>query len=182
LRIKAIVETALYVNDLQVAETFYGMILGLWVIGREPGGHVFFQVGEASVLLAFLAEATLKGDRLPPHGATGPGHFALGIDAEAFDAWRKLLPSFGALMEGTACPRSGSRTGSEPPRIEDSPELAKAQASVQWPEARSSSSHRGRHGARDFPGRQFDRRNWGQCRPRPAPGGLQRHPPTDPSR
>jgi hypothetical protein len=22
-----------------------------------------------------VAEATLKGDQLPPHGATGPGHF-----------------------------------------------------------------------------------------------------------
>ena len=82
MRIQAIIETAIYVDDLQAAETFYGTVLGLRVMGKEPGRHVFFQVGEASVLLAFLAEATLKGDQLPPHGATGPGHFALGIDAE----------------------------------------------------------------------------------------------------
>src|SRR5262249_49568074 len=54
--------------------------------------------GEASVLLAFLAEATLKGDPLPSHGATGPGHFALGIDAESFDAWRKLLQGHGVTI------------------------------------------------------------------------------------
>src|SRR5258708_3478729 len=89
LRIQAIIETAIYVDDLQAAETFYRTVLGLPVIGKEPGRHVFFQVGEGNVLLAFLAEATLKGDLLPPHGTTGPGHFALGIEAEAFDAWRK---------------------------------------------------------------------------------------------
>jgi catechol 2,3-dioxygenase-like lactoylglutathione lyase family enzyme len=99
LRIKAVIETAIYVDDLQAAETFYQTVLGLPVMGKEPGRHVFFQVGEASVLLAFRAETTLKGDQLPPHGATGPGHFALGIEAESFDAWQKLLQSHGITIE-----------------------------------------------------------------------------------
>jgi catechol 2,3-dioxygenase-like lactoylglutathione lyase family enzyme len=99
LKIKAVVETALYVHDLQAAEIFYRTVLGLPVIGKEPGRHVFFQVGEASVLLAFLADATLKGDQLPPHGATGPGHFALGIEADSIDTWRKLLHSHGVRIE-----------------------------------------------------------------------------------
>lgn len=97
--IKPVVETAIYVDDLQSAETFYGTILGLRVMGKEPGRHVFFQVGQASVLLAFQAEATLKGDQLPPHGATGSGHFALGIEAEAFDAWRKHLQGHSIHIE-----------------------------------------------------------------------------------
>lgn len=99
MEIRAVVETAIYVDDLQAAETFYGTVLGLRVVGKEPGHHVFFRVGEASVLLAFLAEATLKGDQLPPHGASGPGHFALGIDAEVFDAWWKLLQGHGVTIE-----------------------------------------------------------------------------------
>jgi catechol 2,3-dioxygenase-like lactoylglutathione lyase family enzyme len=99
VKIKAVVETAIYVDDLQAAETSYGTVLDLPVIGKEPGRHVFFQAGEASVLLAFRAEATLKGDLLPPHGATGPGHFALGIEAESFDAWRKLLHGHGVTIE-----------------------------------------------------------------------------------
>src|SRR5215467_11898193 len=65
VRIQAVVETAIYVDDLQATETFYGTVLGLRVMGKEPGRHVFFQAGEASVLLAFLAEATLKGDQFP---------------------------------------------------------------------------------------------------------------------
>jgi catechol 2,3-dioxygenase-like lactoylglutathione lyase family enzyme len=99
LKIKAVIETALYVDDLQAAEAFYGTILGLRVMGKEPGRHVFFQVGEANVLLAFLAETTRKGDPLPPHGATGPGHFALGIEAESLDAWRKILEGHGVRIE-----------------------------------------------------------------------------------
>lgn len=99
MKIKAVVETAVYVDDLQAAETFYSTILGLPVVSREPGRHVFFQVGEASVLLVFLAAATLKGGMLPPHGASGPGHFALGIEAEALGAWRRHLQDHGVNIE-----------------------------------------------------------------------------------
>jgi catechol 2,3-dioxygenase-like lactoylglutathione lyase family enzyme len=99
LEIKAVVETVIYVDDLQAAEAFYRTVLGLRVIGKEPGRHVFFQVGEGGVLLAFLAEATRKGAPLPAHGATGPGHFALGIEAQDFDAWRKHLQTHGVAVE-----------------------------------------------------------------------------------
>jgi catechol 2,3-dioxygenase-like lactoylglutathione lyase family enzyme len=99
LKIKSIIETAIYVDDLQATEMFYQTVLGLRVIGKEPGRSVFFQAGEASVLLAFVAEATLKGDHLPPHGATGPGHFALGIDPESLDAWRQHLQGHGIPIE-----------------------------------------------------------------------------------
>ena|SRR5438105_3776788 len=109
LKIQAIIETAIYVDDLQTTEAFYGTVLGLRVIGKEPGRRVFFQVGEASVLLAFLAEATLKGEQLPSHGTSGPGHFAMGIEADAFDEWRKLLHGHGVTVEKeVAWPRGGT--------------------------------------------------------------------------
>jgi catechol 2,3-dioxygenase-like lactoylglutathione lyase family enzyme len=66
LRTQAVIETAAYVDDLRATGTFYRTALGLPVVGEEPGRHVFFQVGEASVLLAFLAEAT------PPSAAGIP--------------------------------------------------------------------------------------------------------------
>src|SRR5690348_11033533 len=99
MNIEAVIETAVYVDDLDAAEDFYTNILGVRLLGRESGRHVFFQVGDASVLLAFLAEATLKGDLLPAHGARGPGHFALGIEADSFDAWRNLLRGHGGAIE-----------------------------------------------------------------------------------
>jgi catechol 2,3-dioxygenase-like lactoylglutathione lyase family enzyme len=46
-----------------------------------------------------LAETTLKGDHLPSPGNSGPGHFALGIEAESFDAWRKFLHGHGVGTE-----------------------------------------------------------------------------------
>jgi catechol 2,3-dioxygenase-like lactoylglutathione lyase family enzyme len=108
LKIKAVTETAIYVDDLDDAEDFYQAILGLRVIAKERGHHVFFQVGEANVLLAFFAEATLKGDPLPAHGATGPGHFALGIEAEALDSWRQQLQDHGITIEKeVGWPRGG---------------------------------------------------------------------------
>ena len=106
--IKAIIETAIYVTNLDEAESFYGTILGLTVIAKEAGRHVFFRVGASSVLLAFIAETTLNGDHLPPHGAKGPSHFALGIDAEALDAWRRKLQESGvAIEQEVEWPRGG---------------------------------------------------------------------------
>ena len=65
MRIQAVIETAIYVDDLDQAEIFYRDVLCLPVLGKESGRHVFFQAGTSSILLAFLAEATLKGDQLP---------------------------------------------------------------------------------------------------------------------
>ena len=96
--IVAIVETAIYVDDLDAAEAFYRDVLGLEVIGKEAGRHVFFRVGDG-VLLAFDPEATLRGDMLPPHGARGPGHFALGVRAENLDEWRRRLEAHGVAVE-----------------------------------------------------------------------------------
>jgi catechol 2,3-dioxygenase-like lactoylglutathione lyase family enzyme len=96
--IVTVVETAIYADDLDRAETFYRDVLGLEVIGKEAGRHVFFRAGDR-VLLVFRPEATLKGDILLAHGATGPGHFALGIRRESLDAWRGRLAEHGVAIE-----------------------------------------------------------------------------------
>ena len=97
--IQAVVETGIYADDLDRAEAFYHEVLGLPVIGREPGRHVFFRVGDASVLLVFNAATTLLGDPLPAHGASGPGHFALGIPAGALGEWRERLRAHQVAIE-----------------------------------------------------------------------------------
>lgn len=103
-----LVETGVYVDDLAAAERFYRDVLGLVVIDREEGRHVFFRVGEADVLLVFDPTATLAGDHLPAHGARGPSHFALGIPAAELDAWRDRLREHGVVIEHeTTWPRGG---------------------------------------------------------------------------
>jgi hypothetical protein len=94
---------------------FMGRSWACRVMGKETGRHVFFQVGEASVLLAFIAETTLKGDHLPSHGAKGPGHFALGIDADAQEGSHKP-PTACAICQKDAN-SSRSRASSGRPRI-----------------------------------------------------------------
>jgi catechol 2,3-dioxygenase-like lactoylglutathione lyase family enzyme len=89
--IECVVETGIYADDLDQAEQFYRDVLGLTLRGKEDGRHVFFQVGDRSMLLVFRSEATLRGDHLPAHGARGPGHFAMGIAAVDLDAWREQL-------------------------------------------------------------------------------------------
>ncbi len=98
-QIESVVETALYADDLDQIERFYADVLGLPVIGREPGRHVFFRVGKGNVLLAFNPQVTLAGGVLPAHEAKGPGHFALGIRAETLDAWRRWLTEKGVPIE-----------------------------------------------------------------------------------
>jgi catechol 2,3-dioxygenase-like lactoylglutathione lyase family enzyme len=108
--IRSIVETSAYVDDLDLAERFYREVLGLAPIGKEAGRHVFFRVGEGDVLLLFLADATISGDHLPAHGARGPGHFALGIDAKALEAWRRRLQEHGVAIEHEATWPHGARS------------------------------------------------------------------------
>ena len=108
MRAREILETCLYARDLAAAEDFYTRVMGLERFARVEGRHVFFRVGAAGVLLVFNADTTLKGGELPPHGATGPGHFALGVKAEALDAWRAHLAERGVVVEKeVAWPRGG---------------------------------------------------------------------------
>ncbi len=50
--LEGILETALYADDLDAAEAFYGSVLGLEKITRAGNRHVFFRCG-SGVLLIF---------------------------------------------------------------------------------------------------------------------------------
>jgi catechol 2,3-dioxygenase-like lactoylglutathione lyase family enzyme len=107
--VEGVVETAVYAADLAAAEAFYAGVLGLPVVGREPGRHVFLRAGAAGMLLVFDPSATARpGGAFPPHGATGPGHFALGVRPETLAVWRRHLTASGVGIETeSAWPRGG---------------------------------------------------------------------------
>jgi catechol 2,3-dioxygenase-like lactoylglutathione lyase family enzyme len=89
-------------------KAFYTRVLGLQRLAEEPTRHVFFHVGPAQVLLIFNPAATQQGEALPPHGALGPGHVALGIPADELDAWRTHLRAEGVDIEAEITwPRGG---------------------------------------------------------------------------
>jgi catechol 2,3-dioxygenase-like lactoylglutathione lyase family enzyme len=106
--IQNIIETGIYVDDLDRAQAFYHDVLGLPVVYREAGRHVFFRVGSSAVLLVFNAEASRHGDCLPAHGASGPSHFAFGVPAGSLPTWRRRLKEHGIAIEKEfAWPRGG---------------------------------------------------------------------------
>lgn len=99
MRLHGVIETCLYVDDLVAAEDFVTRVLGLKPLAREPGRHVFFPVGEASMLLLFDPASTAHGEHFPHHGAHGPGHAALGIAAEDYEPWKARLVAAGVAIE-----------------------------------------------------------------------------------
>jgi len=89
-RITGILETVLYVADLDRAERFYRDVMGLKQIGKESDRHVFFRVG-TGVLLLFYAERTRRSSTLPPHGADGEIHVCFTVAPDEYDAWRRRV-------------------------------------------------------------------------------------------
>lgn len=112
--ITAILETALYAEDLDAAERFYGGLIGLERIARAGTRHVFYRVG-AGVLLIFNP---IETERLPanadlpvpPHGARGPGHVCLAVEGPALGRWRGRLEAAGVAIEADFRWPNGARS------------------------------------------------------------------------
>ncbi|AZN97133.1 glyoxalase/bleomycin resistance/extradiol dioxygenase family protein [Mesorhizobium sp. M9A.F.Ca.ET.002.03.1.2] len=92
----AILESALYVTDLDAAEDFYSGVLGLDLLGKVGGRHLFFRCGDG-VLLIFNAEATKVPPapdarlKVPPHGAVGDGHLCFAASTDEIVRWKAHL-------------------------------------------------------------------------------------------
>lgn len=93
-----ILETVLYVDDLDAAERFYAEVIGLEVYSRAPGRHVFFRAG-AAMLLLFDPQDTreqdlqIAGQTIPAHGPRDPGsgHIAFTMQPADRPAWQQRL-------------------------------------------------------------------------------------------
>jgi catechol 2,3-dioxygenase-like lactoylglutathione lyase family enzyme len=100
----AILEAALYVDDLEAAEAFYGGVLGLERIAKVENRHVFFRCGDGVVLL-FNAAETVRPPApdarlpVPPHGATGQGHLCFRGTEDEIAGWKKHLKEKGVAIE-----------------------------------------------------------------------------------
>jgi catechol 2,3-dioxygenase-like lactoylglutathione lyase family enzyme len=110
-RVREVLETCLYARDLAAAERFYADVLGLEVLGRVGGRHVFFRLGRG-MFLVFDPDATSvapgHGVPVPTHGARGPGHVAFAVPGSALDGWRAHLSRLGVSVEAeVAWPRGG---------------------------------------------------------------------------
>ncbi len=103
-KIEGILETILYVDDLDQAEAFYSDVLGLPLMSKMPGRQVFYRCGN-QMLLIFNPKTTLAPPALetkipvPAHGAEGPGHICFRATAEEIAHWHDHLVSRGVEIE-----------------------------------------------------------------------------------
>jgi len=99
LRVERVLETSLYVEDLEAAERFYRRVLGLEPFAHVEGRHLFYRCGEG-VLLLFQPDATLEDESgIPKHGAKGPGHAAFAVGEREIPVWRNRLVELGVEIE-----------------------------------------------------------------------------------
>jgi catechol 2,3-dioxygenase-like lactoylglutathione lyase family enzyme len=100
--LEGILETALYADDLDKAEAFYGSVLGLEKISRPANRHVFFRCGPG-VLLIFnpagddqaAAGRRAAGSSAWHHGA---GHMCFRVPKQ-LGAWEEKLKAAGIAIE-----------------------------------------------------------------------------------
>jgi catechol 2,3-dioxygenase-like lactoylglutathione lyase family enzyme len=111
-KLNGVLETALYVDDLARATSFYEKILGLAAIFRDHR-LCAYDVGGRGVLLLFprgqsLETVVMPGGTIPPHDGHGPVHVAFSIAADELAAWEARLRDSDIVIEGrTKWPRGG---------------------------------------------------------------------------
>ena len=115
MKVRKVLETCLYGEDLEAAEMFYTRILGLEVYKKTPGRHVFFRL-EMGMFLFFNPERTRQKPPesakflVPAHGAVGQGHVAFAMDLQDYDKWKKRLTENGVEIESEVDWPAGGRS------------------------------------------------------------------------
>ena len=111
--LKCILETALYVEDLQAASEFYENVMGLVRITRDDRLSSY-DVDGRSVLLLFVRGGTEDGmetdagNYIPPHDASGQQHLAFETDRDDLEVWRRHLAAAGVeVLSDTSWMRGG---------------------------------------------------------------------------
>jgi len=110
-RITGVLETCLYVADIERSALFYERLFGLQRMLCNDRICAFAVAGR-DVLILFLQGATTKavslpGGILPPHDGSGQNHFAFAIPAEDLAAWEKRLKEAGVAIESRVHWESG---------------------------------------------------------------------------
>ena len=110
LNLAGVLETCLYVDDLAIAELFYGQTLGLEYVSRKEGRHVFFRIGPGMLLIFDPLQSAEADSTLPRHGTTGSGHVAFAVNQPDLAAWQTRLREAGVVIEQIVEWPSGGRS------------------------------------------------------------------------
>ena len=111
---KAVLETVLYVDDLDAAAAFYEMLLQLAPVHSDERMKVL-RVSEQNFLLLFKTGATkapisVPGGTIPAHDGSGRMHVAFSVGDEEMVSWSERLRTKGVSIESTVNWPSGERS------------------------------------------------------------------------
>jgi catechol 2,3-dioxygenase-like lactoylglutathione lyase family enzyme len=112
--LNGVLETALYVDDLDRASRFYEDLFGVRRIIEGDTRIRAYSVGERSVLLLFKrgasnCETESPSGKMGPHDGSGPLHVAFSISIEDLAEWEKVLGDCGIAVESRVhWPRGGT--------------------------------------------------------------------------
>ena len=102
-KLQGILETALYVEDLERSRIFYQTIFELATLFNDER-LCAFNMADKQVLLLFLRGASTTpletaGGTVPPHDGDGQLHLAFSISASELDEWEIRLKTMNVTIE-----------------------------------------------------------------------------------
>ncbi|RDI68346.1 VOC family protein [Nocardia pseudobrasiliensis] len=105
-----IIETALYVDDLDRARTFYRDVLQLEAVldsevlcAYDVGGHnvlLLFARGASTETKVLPSGRGLPTGEIPPHDGSGPQHICFAVSEDQLTVWEAHLSAHGIPIEG----------------------------------------------------------------------------------
>jgi catechol 2,3-dioxygenase-like lactoylglutathione lyase family enzyme len=102
-KVNGVLETALYVADLDVSEAFYGDLFEFPTLIADERMRAF-KICDTQILLLFKLGGSTSGEAtpggfIPPHDGRGQLHLAFGIELSEVEAWRAKLQLKGVEIE-----------------------------------------------------------------------------------
>ena len=112
-RVRRVLETVIYCDDLPRTAAFYQMLLGATPM-MTGDRLIAMEVGEGTVLLLFQRGNTgaleTAGGLVPGHDGGGPVHLAFAIDTDTMAAWEARLAELGIEIESRVHWERGGRS------------------------------------------------------------------------
>jgi catechol 2,3-dioxygenase-like lactoylglutathione lyase family enzyme len=106
-----VLETALYVENLDRSEKFYRELFGFETLLSDERMRAL-NVGGQNVLLLFVKGGTtnseeVPGGTIPPHDANGEIHLCFAVEKDELENWKRVLASRDVEVISTVYPPRG---------------------------------------------------------------------------
>jgi catechol 2,3-dioxygenase-like lactoylglutathione lyase family enzyme len=109
--VTGVLETALYVADLDASERFYHELFGFETMLGDHRLRALSVAGKHVLLLFKLGGSTngeeTPGGFIPPHDGHGQLHLCFAIEAASLEEWKRVLEEHGVEIESIVHPPRG---------------------------------------------------------------------------